>query len=272
MSVLRNILALLLAAASPSLAAGDSVAADKASQLTEADQAAAVLAITRGRLLHDYDQAAWHTTDTMLEDIDPRESGVRGWVVTPQGDDLLVTYWKPDGGGYAGVYSALWTGTDVTARTVLEGDATRLSDEQLRLIQARQAVDPKGLAGCSTHPFNTVVLPDADGTILVYFLTPQTSLSSVPMGGHYRFTVKDGKVVDQRKFTNSCIELDLKGSGNGKPAALVISHLLDPVPTEIHVFSVYAAGIPIYVQTTSNEVMWVVEVSGGEPRFRIPSE
>ena len=99
---------------------------------------------------------------------------------------------------------------------------------------------------------------------------PQETLDEVPLGGHYRFEVLDGKIVDSRTFTNSCISLPTGADDEGnKPAGLTISHLLDPIPTEIHVFSTYAARVPIYVITSQNERIWVSEVSGGKSRVRL---
>jgi hypothetical protein len=223
-------------------------------------------------MLYDYDQAAWHTTDTMLKDIpDPAGAGIRGWVVTPVSAGWLVTYLKPNGDGYAAVYSAVWTGTDVTDRKVLKDADTRLSPIQLQLIAARKAVNDSEAKPCANVPFNSVVMPAEDGhSILVYLLTPQTKNDVIPLGGHYRFTIRDGAIVEQRKFTNDCIDLSTgKQDGQAAPVGLVVTHLLDPVPTEIHVFSMFAARIPIYVATTSNRLMWVVEASGGRARIRL---
>ena len=56
---------------------------------------------------------------------------------------------------------------------------------------------------------------------------------------------------------------------DAKAEGFVISHLLDPTPTEIHFFSVFAGQTPIYVITTQNERLWVTEVVNGEPRARL---
>jgi hypothetical protein len=242
--------------------------------VTEGETAALQLALDRGLAIYRYDQAAWHTTDTMLKDVkDPKAAGVRGWVVTKVDGGHLTTFWAPQGDGFRGVYSAIWTGSKVIDRKVLMPEESALTKEQAELIRARQAADANGLQRCGKAPFNTVVLPPekAGDPILVYFLTPQTTLTSIPMGGHYRFAVKEGQILEQRGFTKSCLELPFgKAEGNkGKPEALMVSHLLDPVPTEIHVFSVFAAQLPIYVATASNNHLWSVEISGGQPRARV---
>jgi len=260
----------LLGAVALLLAVPATAQPDEARRTSAEDIAAIQSAVDRGEMLYDYDQAAWHTTDAMREDMDPVARGVRGWVVTPQGDGLLVTFWKADGEGFAGVYSALWTGRDVRSRTVLEGSAGRLSDEQLGQIRAREAVDVSGLARCVDAPFNAMVIPTGEvGEVFVYFMTPQTSTKALPFGGHYRFTVRDGTVVDQRSFTRTCLDVALEGPEEGDDlVAMTVSHLLDPVPTEIHVFSMLAARKPVFVATTTNERVWAAEVSGGQVRVR----
>ena len=49
--------------------------------------------------------------------------------------------------------------------------------------------------------------------------------------------------------------------GSAKPSAIVVSHLLDSVPTEAHVFSSLTSRLPIYVVTTSNKRLWSIEGS-----------
>ena len=228
--------------------------------------------LDRGLALYQYDQAAWHTTDALMEDVaDPSGAGITGWVVVPDEQGWLVTYWRPEGDGYLGVYSALWDGTEVSERKVLPPEEAELSDEQVALIRAGNVPDAAQLTPCANAPFNKVIMPsgNANGSTLVYFLTPQTSLDSVPMGGHYRFEVLDGKIVDQREFTKSCLLLPIRREGQEAPKALVVTHLLDPVPTEIHVFSIFPATMPIYVITPENDKVWAVDSPGGQPRIRL---
>lgn len=263
--ILAALGALVLAAAAP-LAAADEPAAPTSEEL-----AAVQLAVERGRTLYEYDQAAWHTTDALREDIrNLEESGIRGWVVIPTGDGWMVTYWKPEGDGFAGVYSAVWSKQRVRQRKQLKGESAVLTPEQLALIAARNAVDDSGLMRCADSPFNTVVMPDEGGRdIFVYLLTPQTSTTSIPIGGHHRFTVRSGEVVEQRSFTKTCLELAIATADRDEqPVALGVSHLLDPVPTELHVFSMFAARTPVFVMTAPNERVWAVEASGGQARVR----
>jgi hypothetical protein len=87
-------------------------------------------------------------------------------------------------------------------------------------------------------------------------------MKSLPLGGHYSVEVKpDGTTGTVRAFTKACAELPLSDEdGKGRPEALGITHLLDPTPTEIHVFSSLTGKIPIFV-ATSNGRLWRVDGS-----------
>ncbi len=90
--------------------------------------------------------------------------------------------------------------------------------------------------------------------MLVYLLTPQTETGKWPIGGHYRYEVgADGKPTRFRAFSRSCLNLGGGEASGGPDAALFVSHLLDPVPTEIHVFTAYTSGTKIFVAVTSPE-------------------
>ena len=262
------LLALALGATAPALAKPASKAS---APLSAEEQAGVALAIDRARLLHAYDQAAWHTTDALRRDV-PSEAvaTIRGWVVTPDGDgDYRVTYYSgAPGTGHRAVYSVVWTGgTDVRDAKLHAAGDDQLSAEETRLVAASGAVPEQGPLRCANARFNRVILPrsSADEPDLVYLLTPQTEAGSIPLGGHHRSAVKDGKILSSRPFSNSCIAMPL----DAKTEGFVISHLLDPTPTEVHFFSALAGRKPVYVITTQNERLWVAEIVDGEPRARL---
>ena len=42
---------------------------------------------------------------------------------------------------------------------------------------------------------------------------------------------------------------------------MMLTHLLDPTPTEIHVFLSRSYGRPFFIATTENELLWKVDGS-----------
>lgn len=267
-------LPLLLAVASP-LHADQAAASAPPTRMSPDEASQLQLSLDRGAMLYAYDQAAWHSTDALVDDMTKAESNnVRGWVVTRGAGFEKATYFGLNGDVPYRIYSAAWNGKTITARD--KADLARrepLSAEELRLARALLAARPVAskFARCGSSPFNTVTLPgktEAD-PILVYFMTPQTKKDSFPLGGHYRVEVRGGTVISDRAFTKSCLELSvLAPVAGGKPKALVVTHLLDTVPTEIHVFHVFASSLPLYVGVTDKR-LYGVDVRQGQPRVRL---
>ena len=101
------------------------------------------------------------------------------------------------------------------------------------------------------------MLPDTreGGGWIVYLLPGTTKQGIVPIGGSYRLELDAAgdRVVTQRGFTRSCITLENPPDS----AAMMITHLLDPRPTEVHVFWSLWAGKPMFVGTSTG--LWKIE-------------
>ena len=239
---------------------------------TQEEQAAISLALKRGEALYRYDQAAWHGTDAMLKAVkDPRKAGVAGWIVNEVEGGHEVVFYRPAQDSFEAVWSGVYDGKKVRQKTEYAAGQRILTDMEVRMIGARGLPSGAEMQRCSAKPFNSVVMPTGkgDGSLFVYYLVPQEKMEVVPFGGHYRYEVKDGKVVDSRKFTNSCIALSNRGPDGSKPVATAISHALDKTPTEIHVFSMYALRIPVAVIMTQTDKTWMIENSDNGPVMKI---
>ena len=233
-------------------------------------RAAATEASRLGELLYPYDQAAWHATDRMFQGLsDARTPLMRGYIVLPGAGGLLDTifYGEVDG---ALVEMARYS---VRGSEVLSGDwlpADRrpaLSEDALRLVAARQTAinyaSNQRLGLCAEANPNTVVLPpDSLGNVPVYILTPPVATDAYPLGGHYRIEVdRTGAVARHRNFLNTCMMVQYGDASDGGNAAvaMVVSHLLDDHPTEIHAFVSRYVPISLMVATIENRAMWLVE-------------
>ena len=222
----------------------------------------------RGLALAQYDRAAWVGTDDLMARLPvERRPEVGGWVVTPRSDGLHVDFFGKGATADRAVYAADFDDKAIVRSTVYPANGMPpLTDLAMRqkhaLDLARAELARHGdWRPCTAAPFNTVVLPpEADGAVPVYFLTPQTETGSFPFGGHYEIDVAaDGHVVAIRPFTRSCLALKKETPPPGAtPAALFVTHLLDPQPTEIHVFEQAQVGLPVYVGTGPSSI-WKVE-------------
>lgn len=232
--------------------------------LSDADAAAVQRALDRGAIIYSYDQAAWHGTDDMLVKLPDAAEVVGGWIVDGPANTPEIIFYDRNADDPKALYVANFRDHKLVSSRVLDdGDDRTLSAGRKAMIAAKRAavasLQKKPLFACSDRPFNTVVLPPSSPGVptLVYFLTPQTEADAIPLGGHHLFEVLGGEVTATRSFTKSCVtpKPDPK---EPSPVSLFITHLLDPVPTEIHVFSSLAAKKPVYVSTPDARI-WAVE-------------
>ncbi len=252
--------------------AGSAAASEKQQvAISDSQSAALTEAIRRGELIYLYDQTAWHSTDALLEDIkDSAKAGIRGWIVVPTDKELefRAIYYGRDEDGTFEIYSASWDGSQIKDRRVSQQtDKIRLPDEANRLIAALDRATKERLHLCNKLPANTIVLPRLDPSLpdSVYILTPQPNASSYPLGGHTRFDIKDGNIVQQRRFANSCLTMTKEGEKAGEETvSFFATHVLDEVPTEIHVFTMLTSLMPISVMTVQSDLLWSIGRENGK--------
>ena len=252
LAILTVALLILLASPAPSVAQ------------TAEEQAQLDWALERGRLLFEMDRAAWVGTDDMMARIpDPAGAGLRGYVVERDGEAFVVTFFGGPAEAPVAHYQARVENRQVVGAEVYAASARPpLTALQRRLAAARQTA---GLdrQPCGRAPFNTAVIPPEtpDGTIDLYLLTAQVAVGEFPLGGHYRFTIgADNGVVSSREFTRTCLLIPVTQGGppDAELAAMGVTHLLDPIPTEIHVFTALTSGLPVAVGTNSPDRTWWV--------------
>ena len=242
------------------ICAGPASAAAPALSPSDTAQLAANLA--RGDLIYAYDQSAWHVTDAAMATLpEIIKASLKGYISTPAPTGVRTTFFREDGAGYFAVYSAVWTGKRIADAQVITGSAP-VSAEERRLIDARKVAirAAEGAPLCGSASINSVVVPGATpaAPISVYLLSPQTDPATFPLGGHHRFDVQEGKVIAQRAFTRSCIDLKVKG---GSAVANAVSHILDKLPTEIHAFAVHSTRMPLGVGVDGR--VFYIQLSNG---------
>ena len=254
MTILRSVLLALFVATS--VASVAFARPDEAELIAQAQ--------TRGKLIHDLDQAAWHSTDVLLKALPRGRHGeIRGWVVEPGADGSMVIYYGYEGDTPYGVFTAVFRdGKVISSREIGAGDGDRaLTPVQQRMALARKAATTAKVQPCARAAFNTVIVPPASKTapLEVYLLTPQVKAGEYPFGGHYLITVgADGKIVATRPFMKSCMTQALPPNA----VAAMVSHLLDPAPTEIHAWLARWMGKSVYVMVVEPEQLWEVTADG----------
>jgi hypothetical protein len=205
-------------------------------------------AIERGRLLFEIDRAAWVATDDATARLrGAAGAGLRGYIVEADGAGFAVTFFGGPQDAPVAYYRGRVANRRVTGGEVFPAAARPpLTAAQRRLAGLREVAARLDHRPCGGAQFNMAAIPPAtpDGAIDLYLLTPQTRNDAWPFGGHYRVTVNaDGSVASSRAFTNSCLNL-----APPRDAIFIgVTHLLDPVPTEIHVFTALSSGHTVLV-------------------------
>ena len=227
--------------------------------------AAVRTAVSRGELLYIYDQAGWHGTDDIRGNYSGLLAQAGGYVVS--GDDLdaeLVFY---DKSKLSAVYRAKFSSRKLVKSGPPAADRVGLTALEKQLIAAKDKALAAFIAAkvglCSSSHPNLAALPPErpGGPVIVYFMTSTTDPNIVPLGGHYSVEIApDGSAAPIRHFTRACIDMPMnKKPPAGASAAFFVTHLLDPTPTEIHVFTSLTSKIPLVVMTSPDARMWLVD-------------
>lgn len=222
---------------------------------------------TLGREIYRHDSLAWIATDVLFAKVAQETvaaEGGAGWIVDTQGPEPFVRFVRATDDGVEAAYDVVFPKD--AKPYLLDPEIRELSPAQRATFRAlrtaTEALTSGELPWCG-GTFNHVELPDPDGEgFLVYFLRAKPSQDSVPIGGHYRFTVSaDGGTVEQiDQLFASCLTLP-RNQGvpeGGEIVALSMSHVVSPTPLETHVFLSMQEKLPFMLITEGGQ-MWSVE-------------
>ncbi len=252
-----------LAAQTP---AQTSAVADDAPLAIPADlQPAVTRAEFLGRQMYLHDRAAWLATDAML--ADPRMRGlrekIRGWLTEPSAHGIRVIF-IDDGETPRRLFQIdVDEGERLTEPTIEAPEP--LGPDLLAQLRARRLVLDQSFMRCARE-YNSVILPSADG-LRVYLMPAFARKDVYPLGGYHLFETDSAgtKILSSRKFTNGCIDLNEtakdappREDGFKAMGTMMFTHLLDPQPSEVHVFVSLYASQPFMLATTENEMLWEV--------------
>jgi hypothetical protein len=192
----------------------------------------------------------------------PSQAGIAGWVATPEGAGMTVVYYAETPAGPVAVYRGRIAGGRIASQEVFAGaNRPALTAIQRRMAAARAAVATLDRQPCGGD-FNVFVIAPAtaDAPVEVYKTTPQTQRGRYPLGGHFLSTVAaDGTITRTRTFANRCLDLEVPVALAGtQPRPLAVTHLTDPLPTEMHVFLSLWMNRPLLVATGNPDRLWTI--------------
>jgi hypothetical protein len=212
-----------------------------------ADQLAAITA--RGRLLAEYDVAAWHSTDAVLA-TRPPQNAVGGYVAQKTEKDWVVVYGKlsTNRDRYLVAYEA------TQGATPKQFDVKKLDPPREDTGYFWKAALALSTAGADFHgenrPYNASVLPADAGQFYVYIMPAQTVDGVYPFGGDVRYLISaDGlKIIEKFQMHKTILEFDYRKQPN-QTVGGVHSDILTDIPVDTDVFLVLSRKplIPEYV-------------------------
>lgn len=222
---------------------------------------AELAAITeRGRLLAEYDAAAWHATDAVIA-THPKAnpSGryiahktVAGWVVdfgrlNASEDKFLVAYEAIQAGGQY---------------TVKSFDPAR-EDTGWNLAAAKGIETAMRDFHGADRPYNVAVLSARGGSLYVYLYPAQVKSGFYPLGAdiRYRISVDGTRVMEMRQMHKTIIEYG-PVSGSEKESAGYHTHVLSDVPEDSDVFLVLTRQPRVPEIVVTQHYMYTIAIDG----------
>jgi hypothetical protein len=216
----------------------------------------------RGRLLYEYDQAAWHGTDAFFE-LKPDTLGLGHYVCIKQdnGWSVLFGSWNEAHTKFLIRYQAdelNHTGKFTAKKYDLPKEAPASVAAMERAIDL-VLTDFHG----ENRSYNLSVLPTPENNFYVYVYPAQVNDSIWPLGGDVRYIIStDGsKIMEKRQLHKTIIEVEFDPSKSNVFG--YHTHVLSDVPEDTDVLCVLSRKplLPEIISAGKNRV-FSVETDG----------
>lgn len=217
----------------------------------------AALDIGHQLFVHERAQAAAESAGRKLRGF-RRDRRVQGVLSVSIGEEIQLEYVGVEEGATLVFYRARSDGdgrVDALARLT---PPEPLAAARESAWQARTRAQQYPMARC-WDDIRIVVLPawtGEPGVLSAYVLAKPDRSGTAPIGGNYRLDVAgNGAILRHRAFAKGCIELRSEQIGEG----MIVTHALDPHPTEIHVLAQRRMRTPLYVVAVESGMIWSIE-------------
>jgi hypothetical protein len=192
----------------------------------------------RGRLLAEYDQAAWHATDAVIA-INPRKDDRSRFACRKENKWTCVF-------GHLGAdkflidYEAVQGASPEKFEVQHHEPPSEDTGFYFAAVKAMLLAGKDFQATAENRPYNPSAIPAAAGQFYVYLVPAQTKAGIYPLGGDARYLVTaDGNtIVEKRQFHKSILETSPVGPNGQKVVMGVYIHVLSDGPEDTDVFYV----------------------------------
>jgi hypothetical protein len=214
--------------------------ADMGQKESDAPSTSELDAVTaRGRMLEEYDVAAWYATDA-VDALKPDKATAPAYIARKTKAGWEVVFGRLNEGrdqfliSYRAIQGA--NPQDFVAKKV-----DPVSADRGFYLSAAKALDTAGRDfGRQTRPYNTYILPASGSQLYVYFLPGQTVQGVYPLGADVRYTISadGGTVVEKRQMHKALIENKSSPKPGETVAAGYHNHVANNLPEDSDVFHV----------------------------------
>jgi hypothetical protein len=234
-------------------------AAQEAVQPT-AEELAAIT--ERGKMLYEYDQAAWHATDA-VQMANPKTVEGQRYIAKKENGKWRVVFGKlnEDRSQFAIAYQA---DEQATLREfAVQKESEEREDKGFFLYAARAMETAMMDFGGASRPYNVAVLPGPGEQLYVYLYPAQTKARVYPLGGDVRYLVSaDGmNIVQKRQMHKTIIENASLANGK-KVVARYHTHVLSDLPEDTDVFYVLTQDPPVPEMVMTAHFTYQVKIDG----------
>ncbi len=218
----------------------------------------------RGRMLAEYDFAAWHATDA-VKAMAPVEGSVKGYAARKTDAGWVVAFGRLNDAGDKLLVAYLATQGATPSESKVAQNLPPQEDTGFFYLAFKAIVTSRADFQGEKRPYNAAVLPAESNQMYVYIYPAQTQKGIYPLGGDIRYLISaDGStIVGRRQLHKSIIE----NRGALPPGAKIAGgfhiHVLSDVPEDTDVFYVLTRkpSVPEMIGTRNGK-MYKILVDG----------
>lgn len=222
----------------------------------------------RGRMLAEYDAAAWHSTDA-VKALKPEEGKGGHYVAQKVDAKWVVVYGRLNETRDKFLITYEATAAKTPEQFTVEKYDPPREDSVFYLFAARAIETALAVFTGEKRPYNAAVLPAKSGQLYVYIYPATTEAGVYLIGGDVRYLVSpDGSTIQEtRRLHNAIIEYkDFSKSGKAKEGWKaemgMHNHILDDAPEDTDVFLAMTRKPPVAEMIITWEYTYMVLPDG----------
>ncbi len=220
----------------------------------------------RGKMLAEYDVAAWHATD-VIQDLKPQPGSFRYYIARK-----TDARWEVAFGRLSELHDKFLILYEANQGTQAEFFTDKKYDPPLEntdfyLSAAKAYETALHDLGAVNRSYNTYAIPSEAGQLYVYLLPAQTTDGIYPLGAdvRYTFTPDGNTMLDKHPMHKTVLDFDFrdKPKEDKKLMAGMHTHVLSNRPEDSDVFFVLSRkpSMPEYIGTLDKKT-WVINTDG----------